>query len=444
MKKSLFAFGLFFVFLVLQISADRPVGYENNWHQWRGPLMTGFVPNGRPPLEWSETKNIKWKIEIPGRGHATPIVWKDKVFIQTAVPKGEEPAPKQEAAGQKRRGMPSRKTSVEHKYVLLCVNRVDGKILWETVLHEEIPQEATHDLGSWASGSPVTDGEHVYAYFGSQGLYCLDMEGKLKWERDFGQMNKHMQFGEGASPALWGNTIIVLWDHEGDSFLHALDKRTGKELWKAARDERTSWATPNVVVVDGKPQVIASATTRIRGYDLATGELIWECGGMTSNVIPVPIESDGVLIAASGFRGNALLAIKLSGAKGDITDTEAVLWKLDKDTPYTPSTLIYEDKLYFLRSNNGILSCYNVKTGEEYYSRERLEGMGSLYTSPVGADGRIYILGQKGTMFVIQHGPDFKVLAQNKLEDSFHASPAVVGKQMFLRGFRYLYCIEES
>ena len=340
--------------------------------------------------------------------------------------------------------MPSRNTEIKHKFDVLCLDRGDGHVLWQKTVKEEVPEEATHDLGSWASGSPVTDGEHVYAYFGSQGLYCLDMEGKLKWERDFGQMNKHMQFGEGASPALWGNTVIVLWDHEGDSFLHALDKRTGKELWKAARDERTSWATPNVVVVDGKPQVIASATTRIRGYDLATGELIWECGGMTSNVIPVPIESDGVLIAASGFRGNALLAIKLSGAKGDITDTEAVLWKLDKDTPYTPSTLIYEDKLYFLRSNNGILSCYNVKTGEEYYSRERLEGMGSLYTSPVGADGRIYILGQKGTMFVIQHGPDFKVLAQNKLEDSFHASPAVVGKQMFLRGFRYLYCIEES
>ena len=195
--------------------------------------------------------------------------------------------------------------------------------------------------------------------------------------------------------------------------------------------------------VDGKPQVIASATNRIRSYDLATGELIWECGGMTSNVIPVPIESDGILIAASGFRGNALLAIKLSGARGDITDTEAVIWKLDKDTPYTPSTLIYDDKLYFLRANNGILSCYNLKTGKEYYSRQRLEGMGSLYTSPVGADGKVYILGQNGTMYVIQHGPEFKVLARNSLEDSFHASPAVVGRQMFLRGFRYLYCIEQ-
>jgi outer membrane protein assembly factor BamB len=443
MKKSWAAIFLVIFSVAFLYTADRPSDYEDNWHQWRGPYMTGFVPNGTPPLEWSETRNVKWKIEIPGRGHATPIIWKDRIFIQTAVPLEKEVAPQGEGGAQPRRGMPSRKTAAKHEYLVLCLNRADGKILWQKAVNEEVPQEATHDLGSWASGSPVTDGEHVYAYFGSRGLYCLDMEGNLKWERDFGQMNKRMEFGEGASPSLWGNTLIVLWDHEGDSFIYALDKRTGKDIWKAARDERTSWSTPNVVEVDGKPQVIASATNRIRSYDLATGDLIWECGGMTSNVIPVPIESDGILIAASGFRGNALLAIKLSGARGDITDTEAVLWKLDRDTPYTPSTLIYEDKLYFLRANNGILSCYNLKTGKEYYSRQRLEGMGNLYTSPVGADGKVYILGQNGTMYVIQHGPEFKVLARNSLEDSFHASPAVVGRQMFLRGFRYLYCIEE-
>jgi outer membrane protein assembly factor BamB len=442
MRKSLLIQAFLLLLLVPSLAADRPAGYENNWHQWRGPLMTGFVPKGAPPLKWSETENIRWKVEIPGRGHATPIIWGDRIFIQTSVPMVPEPAADSSAGGRQGRGMPSRNTSVEHRFMVLCLNRADGKVLWRKVVNEEKPKEATHDLGSWASNSPVTDGEHVYAYFGSRGLFCLDMEGRLIWERDFGQMEKRMQFGEGASPALYGDTLIILWDHEGDSFIFALDKKTGEEKWKAARDERTSWSTPNVVEVDGKPQVITSATNRIRGYDLETGELIWECGGLTANVIPVPVESGGILIAASGFRGNALLAIKLSGARGDITGTEAVLWKLDRDTPYTPSALIYEDMLYLLRSNNGILSCFNIRTGEEYYSRQRLEGLGSLYTSPVGADGKVYILGQKGTMYVIRFGPEFEILARNTLEDSFHASPAVVGNQMFLRGFRYLYCIE--
>ncbi len=424
---------------------QNPTGYADYWHQWRGPFMTGVSPQGTPPLEWSETKNVTWKVAIPGRGHSTPIIWKDQIFILTAVPESNAPpAPKAEGEQGSRRGMPSRKTDVKHRFVVMSISRSSGKVMWQKTVAEEVPQEATHDLGSWASGSPITDGEFVYAYFGSRGLYCLDMSGNLKWERDFGEMSKRMQFGEGSSPTLYGNTIIVLWDHEGDSFVATLDKKTGMDIWKMDRDEGTSWSTPLVVEVERKPQVITSATNRVRSYDLANGNLIWECSGMTSNVIPTPMEQDGVLYVMSGFRGNALLAIRLAGAKGDITDSDAILWKLDKETPYTPSGLLYQDKLYFLRANNGILSCFDAKTGKEYYRGQRLEGIGNLYTSPVGANGRVYILGQKGTMYVVAHGPEFKILAQNTLEDSFHASPAVVENQIYLRGFEYLYRIEEK
>lgn len=453
MKKMTLFFGLLMTLLFIVAAADNladtdtPADYEKNWHQWRGPNMTGVSPNGNPLLDWSESKNVKWKIEIPGKGNSTPIIWGDQLFVLTAAPKGEEIKPAESNQGQerRRRGPPSRKATHVHKFMVFSINRHNGEIIWQRTVKEELPQEATHDLGSWASGSPITDGEHVYAYFGSQGLYCFDMQGNLQWERDFGQMSKHMQFGEGSSPTLYKDKIIVLWDHEGDSFLFVLDKKTGKDVWKAARDERTSWATPLVVEVKGKPQIITSATQRVRSYDLDSGKLVWECSGMTANVIPAPMVADGILYLASGFRGNAMMAVRLSDAEGDITGTDAIVWKYDgKETPYAPSGLLYEDKLYVLRSNNGILSCFDAKTGNPIYSGKRMEGMGNLYSSPVAAQGRIYILGHNGIMYVIKAGPIFKILAVNPLDDNFNASPAVIGDMMYLRGYKHLYCIGED
>jgi outer membrane protein assembly factor BamB len=268
------------------------------------------------------------------------------------------------------------------------------------------------------------------------------MKGHVKWERNFGQLNKRLNFGEGSSPALYGDKIVVTWDHEGQSFIIALDKKTGKDIWKVDRDEGTSWASPFIVENNGKPQVITSASGLIRSYDLATGDLVWECSGMTMNAIPMPVEANGIVYIMTGFRGNALLAIRLSEAKGNITDTDAIIWKFDKDTPYTPSPLIFEDHLYFLKSNNGILSCFDAKTGEAIYSNQRLEGMGNIFTSPVIANNAIIILGQKGMAYVIKHGSEFEVLAKNQLDDNFNSSPVVVGNQLFLRGYKNLYCIE--
>jgi len=207
----------------------------------------------------------------------------------------KEGQPEEPAGGTAQgRGMPSSRTNKIHKFVVMALDRNDGKILWQTTVKEEWPQEGTHQFGSWASNSPLTDGEHIYAYFGSRGLYCLDMEGHVKWDRDFGQLKKRMNFGEGSSPALYGDKIVVTWDHEGQSFIIALDKKTGKDIWKVDRDEGTSWASPLIVENNGKPQVITSATALIRSYDLATGDLIWECAGMTMNAIPMPVEAKGV------------------------------------------------------------------------------------------------------------------------------------------------------
>jgi len=445
MKKTVVLLGFVFVLSGLLVAAENASDFEKYWHQWRGPYMTGVSPDGDPAIEWSETKNIKWKIDIPGKGHATPIIWEDQIFVLTAVETDKEGnAQTKDPGPQHGRGMPTTRTTKIQKFIVLSINRNDGKILWQTTVKEEMPQEGTHEFGSWASHSPITDGEHIYAYFGSRGLYCLDMKGNFKWERDFGQMSKRMNFGEGSSPALYKDKIIVNWDHEGQSFIIALNKKTGKDVWRVDRDEATSWATPYVVEVEGKPQVVTSATKFIRSYNLNTGELIWKCGGMTLNAIPMPFAADGILYVMSGFRGNALLAIRLADAKGDITDSDAIVWKHHKDTPYAPSALLLKNHLYFLRGNNGILSCFDAKTGKPHYSKQRLEGIGNIFASLFGAKNRIYITGQKGTFYVVKHGPEFAVLAKNTLDDNFNASPVVVGKQLFLRGYKNLYCIEKE
>lgn len=424
--------------------AEDDISADRYWPQWRGPLANGVAPHASPPLEWSEEKNVEWKTEIPGKGSASPIVWEDAVYVLTAVPTGEpiETAPPPEASQERSRPRGIQPAQPQ-QFTLLAIRRSDGSIAWQRVLREEVPHEGTHATGTWASNSPITDGLHIYAYFGSRGLYCLDLDGNLVWEKDLGEMQTRRAFGEGSSPALFGDTILVNWDHEGDSFIVALDKRNGEELWRRDRDEITSWSTPLVVEHDGRQQAIVSATDRVRSYDLSNGDVIWEAGGMTVNAIPSPVHLDGLVIVTSGFRGNALLAIRLAGAKGDITGTGAIVWSLDRDTPYTPSPLLYGDQLYFTKTNDGILSSYNARTGDNYFGPVRLDKVPNIYASPVGAANRVYIAGRDGATMVLEHGPDFKVLAVNELDEGFDASPALVDKEIYLRGKSHLYRISE-
>jgi len=436
-----------FVLLVsLSFGNDKSSDYSKYWHQWRGPDGTGVAPHGDPPVEWDASKNIRWTVEIPGEGHATPIVWDDKIFVLTAVDTGKTvEAPKEEPTGGRRRRRPPAKPTNQYKFVIMAIERMSGKILWEKTACEALPHEGKHRDSSWASNSPITDGERLYAYFGSRGLYCYNMQGKLLWKNDFGDMTVARSFGEGNSPAIHGDTIVVVWDHEGDSFIVALDKRTGKKRWRKDRDESTSWSTPLIIEHDGKPQVITSATNRVRSYDLAIGTVIWECGGLTRNVIPSPVYRDGTVYVMSGFRGSALLAIRLDMAKKDITDSEnAIAWKYNKNTPYVPSPLLYGDELYFFQVNNAALSCLDVESGKANYSREALEGVRGIYASPVGAKGRVYLAGRNGVVKVIKQGPEYEVLASNALDDSFNASPAIVGNELYLRGIKTLYCIAEE
>ena len=409
---------------------------NDNWLQWRGPLATGAAVKANPPAKFSETQNLKWKTEIPGKGHATPLVWEKNIIVQTAVPTTEKGDTTLKGEASR---MPGTSTNLVHEFKVILIDRETGKIKWEKTVAKEMPLEDTHKLGSWASNSPCTDGEFIYAYFGSRGIFCLDFNGNIHWQRDFGQIKKVMNFGEGESPFLYKDRLFIQWDSEDESFMVAIDKKTGGEVWKVKRDEKSSWATPFVIEANGKAQVITSATTQVRSYDYNTGEVIWTCSGMTRNVIPNPVYADGILYVMSGFRGNALMAIELAKAKGDITGSSAILWTYNQDTPYTPCPLLMEGKLYFLRANNGELTCLDAKTGKVLYSKEKLEGIGNLYSSPSGAGDRIYVAAEN-ICLVIKAGEKFEIISSNVLDDNFHASPVIVGNELFLRGFKSLYC----
>ena len=422
-----------------------------NWHQWRGPTADGVAPYGEPPVQWSETKNIGWKTEIPGKGSSSPVVWEDRIFLLTSVPAGQggdrtaaqrtdsRAAPS--SSGRRRGFGPGPAPTTPQQFTVVCVDRKSGKILWQRMAAEQVPHEAGHETNTFASASPITDGEFVYASFGSYGIYCYDVEGNLKWKRDLGTMETRNDFGEGSSPALHGDTLVVTWDHEGQSFIVALDARTGEIRWKVNRDELTTWATPLIVEHKGRAQVITNGAKRVRSYDLASGKLIWECGGQTGNPIASPVVHGNLVYCMTGFRGNAVYAIPLD-SKGDITGTEQVAWHTNETGPYIASPVLYEGVLYVTKDRNAILSSFDPRTGESIIDETRLPGLDILYASPVAAADRLYYTDRSGTTLVLEHGPELKVLATNRLDEGIDASPAIVGDQMFVRGTQHLYCIE--
>ena len=394
---------------------------QRNWPEWRGPLGTGEAPLATPPKEWDGTKNVAWKVAIPGVGKSTPVIWNDLVVLTTAVPKDASPEP-------------------ELEWTVMAYGRKDGALKWKRIVKTAKPHEGHHKDGTFASGSALTDGKRIYAFMGSRGLYALDFKGDVLWQKELGLMRTRNGFGEGSSATVHGSTLVITWDHEDADFVAAYDSATGKELWRQTRDEPTTWATPHVVVHNGTPQVVVNGTNKLVSYDLKTGEPVWQTGGTTLNVIPSPVSANGIVYAMAGFRGNSLKAIKLAEAKGDVTGTPAVVFTYDKDTPYVPSPLLYKGGLYFLKSNSGILTQLDAGTGAVRYM-QRLDAAPNVYASPVGANGLVYIVGREGTTVVLEAGNDFKIVATNVIDEAIDASPAVVDKELYIRGAKNLYRI---
>ena len=439
---------LTFVFFAFPLAAEPVV--EGQWPRWRGPYDNG-VARGAAPTKFSPTENILWKAEIPGRGHSSPVIWQDRIFVTTAVETGKAPAPRPEPpadagakAGKKGRspGGGGEMPLLEHRFLVIALDRATGKKLWEKVATTETPHEGYHNsYGSYASNSPVTDGKILITSFGSRGIYAYDLDGNLKWEKGFGKFNMRLSFGEGTAPVLHEDKLILNFDHQGEDFIVAVDKSTGKELWRRPREEESNWSAPLVIEHGGKTQVIVSATARVKSYDIETGEELWECGGLGLNTIPAPVFDGEMVYVMSGYRDKNMFAIKLDGAKGDITGTEHVVWSNDRGNSYTPSPVLHEGILYFT-ADNGFISAVEAKTGEPYYIQQRLPNPYTLKSSPVAAGEHLYQATEEGDVVVLKLGKEYVVEAVNSMGDEFFiATPAFADGKMYLRGRNTLYAI---
>ena len=431
---------LSFLFAPLGWAQDSAHVAEASWTAWRGPLGTGAAPAADPPVQWSEDENIAWKVDLPGHGKSTPVVHGDRVYILAA--EGTRPArPNEIAQRPSFEGQRTEAPDVVHEFLVLAFDRASGELVWRTEVAERLPVGGVHQTNGYASYSPVTDGELLYAPFGSYGLYALDLEqGEVQWSFEIGPQNMRRGFGEGGSPALAGELLIVVADQEDDSFIYALDKRSGELRWKKPRDERSTWTTPLVVQADGKTQVIVNGTTAVRSYDAASGDILWECSGQTGNPVPTPVTDGEHVICMSGFRGAACFAFALDG-RGDLRESEdAIAWSHDVGTPYVPSPLLVDERVYFLSGNSGLLSCLDLNTGEVLLDRERLD-MSQVYASPIAAGGRIYVAGRDGSTVVLSHSDELEILATNMLENPIDATPVAVGEALFVRTDEHLYAI---
>ena len=445
---NVFLSGLLLPILVAAVSSQLPAQAPsttqlNNWHQWRGPDANGVSRSANPPTEWSEEKNIRWKTAIDGHGSSTPIIWEKKVFVLTAINTGivDPSLPKPEDQPKRNFGITFPNT--EYQFVVICLDRETGKELWRQTATQGIPHEGHHGDNNFASGSPTTDGERLYCWFGSAGLYCYDLDGKKLWQRDLGKAHMGSSLGEGCSPVVHGGKIVIVRDQSRQSTIEVLDASNGKTLWKKDREEPNSWATPIVLEHSGRTQVITAASKRIRSYDLDDGSIIWQCSGLTGNVTPCPVIEGDTVVCMSGYQGYSVMALPLS-AKGDISGSDAILWKGERGTPYVPSPVLYDGLLFFNQSNQAIWTCLDSRTGETVLERTRLPDISNIYASPVAAAGRMYITGRSGTTLVLKRSRTLRVIATNRLAEPVNSSPALAGNQLFIRGNKSVYCIAEG
>ena len=412
------------------------------WPQWRGPLGNGMAAaSAAPPIRWSATENLQWQAPLAGTGASTPIVWREKLFVLSARATGKTP---QRPPGSSPPPKDSRQRTTPpdelYDYLVTCLDRRTGKQIWQRIAITAAPHEGHHRTHTYAGGSPVTDGQRLIAPFGSHGIFAYSLDGELLWHRDLGQMRTRRGWGEAITPALSNGRVVVSWDHEDDSYLYALDVKTGATLWRKDRPgEVTSWNTPLCVDTPTGPLVVVNGTGAARAYDLETGNVRWWRRGQTVNAIPTPLPlGNGHVFCSSGYRGQAGHCIRLL-AEGDADNATDTIWQYNRDTPYVPSPSLGEGLIYFTKVNDPILTVLKLD-GSVHRRPQRLSGLGSLYASPLWAAGRLYLADREGTTLVLD-AKTLEVLATNRLPQGVDASPVAVGRQLLLRSIDRVYCI---
>lgn len=422
---------------------------QSNWPQFRGEHSLGVATNSKLPTTWSTTQNVAWKTSVPGFGWSSPVVWGDKIFVTSVVRDGEVEPPKKGLYFGGERPTPA--TNTQH-WMVYGFDWTTGKRLWEKPVHAGLPSTSIHLKNTYASETPVTDGERVYAYFGNAGLFCLDLEGKEVWSQKWESYKTRAGWGTAASPVRHGDRIFIVNDNEERSFMVALHKKTGEQLWRVERDEKSNWATPFVWENAERTELVVPGRKRVRSYDL-DGKLLWEFGGMSSIVIPTPFAKAGLLYVCSGYVGDKnrpVFAIR-PGAAGDIslkdgeTSNEFIAWCEKTAAPYNPSPLVYGDHFYVL-FDFGFLSCRDASTGKEIYEKQRinLDGTSGFTASPWAYDNKIFCLSEDGDTFVFQAGPGYKLIGKNSLSEMCMATPAIARDSLILRTAANLYRIKNS
>jgi len=421
-----------------------------NWPSFRGAYATGIAENQNLPETWDGEKgvNIKWKTRIPGLAHSSPVVWADRVFVTTAISSRATATFKPGLYGD---GDASDDRS-PHEWKLMCLDKRTGKVLWDRVAYQGVPLEKRHIKSTYANATPATDGRYVVAFFGSQGLYAYDLTGRLIWKQQLGRLNAgaydipSYEWGTASSPIIFKDLVIVQCDQQQGSFIQAFDIRSGKSVWKTAREELPSWCTPTIYPGKNRTELITNAPNFIRGYDPSNGKELWRLGGSSKITAPTPVFDGDYIVVASGRRPEMPLFVIRAGATGDITlpegktSSQHVLWSRQRVGPYMPTPLIYRGYLYILR-NQGILSCYELASGEEKYT-ERIPHQGSGFSgSPVAADGKIYLPSEDGDIFVVTAGPSFRLAGKNPVGQLLMATPAISDGIMFVRAEHELFAI---
>jgi outer membrane protein assembly factor BamB len=411
---------------------------DESWMHWRGPYQNGSAAaSAAPPVSWSDTENLKWIAELPGHGTSTPIVLNDRIYLTSAVEtdrRSESPVVQNERS----------KTvapDVYYQFVVSCIDRANGEIVWQSTATEQVPHEGHHPTHTYAASSPTTDGTHLFVSFGSFGIYCYTLDGELVWNRDLGDMRTRYGWGEAVTPVIDGDRVIVNWDQEEGSFITALNAATGEPLWKTNRPgEVTSWNTPLIVHSGGRTLAVANGTEFAAAYDTSNGKLVWRCAGQTVNAIPSPVQFKDTVICMSGYRSAVAVAIPIEST-GDVTGSPTLRWTWDRGTPYVPSPTLSGNRLFFTRGNNDILTCLDAATGRPLAQDLRLSGVRGMYASGLAANGHLYFAGRRGTTVVLKDDASLSVASVNQIDDAFDASPVAVGTDLLLRSWTKLYCL---
>jgi outer membrane protein assembly factor BamB len=418
-----------------------------NWPSFRGAGASGVADGHNLPVRWDTKQgtNILWKSAIPGLAHSSPVVWGDRIFVTTAVSSQPDVTFKKGLYGA---GTASDDLSVQ-KWKLLCLDRKTGKMLWERIAFEGVPKEKRHIKSTYANATPATDGQIVVAFFGSQGAYGFDLNGKPLWSRDLGRFDvgaydaPAYEWGTASSPILYKDLAIFQCDQQKGSFLIALDRKSGKTVWKTERDELPSWGTPTVVPVEARPELVTNGSNFVRAYDPATGKELWRLGGSSKITAPTPVYSGDLIVVASGRRPEAPVFVIRAGGSGDITGKNNVLWQKQQRGSYMPTPLIYGSHLYVL-NNSGVFDCYDLKSGADVY-RQRIAHQGSGFSaSPVASDGKIFLSGEDGDVFVVKAGAEYEQLAKMEMGESIMATPAISQGMLIVRTQNHLWAIGTS